>query len=331
MSVSFNFLKPDHINIVELDNYNMRVTIEPLRKGLGHTLGSSLRRTLLSFVPGCAITEAKFFGLTHEFIAKSGVYEDMLDILLNLGGICFKMEDKNFIELKLSKNGPCKILASDFPLPEGVSIINPNHVLANVDVYGNLEIGARVVKGQGFQEALSKYDFKKKKLIGWIQLDAFFNPIEKVSYKVEDSRIQCRDDLDKLIIFIKTNGTVSASEALKVSAKMLIDQLSIFLDLKKKLIEKKIIDKDEINSDLFKPIDSLDLTVRSTNCLKAEKIYYIGDLIQKSERDLLKIQHLGKKSLVEIKTLLQKKKLSLGTRNPAWVKMKSDYENKYFR
>jgi len=322
------FLKPKVVDIIEVDKNNIRVVLEPLERGFGHTLGNAMRRILLSSMPGCAVVEAKISGVLHEFVSKDGIYEDIIDILLKLSGIHFKLEGRDSVELSLNKKGPCQIYASDFILPHDVKIINPDYILANVDISGDLGIDIRVLRGRGCRMAINKQDFSKKDLIGWLQLDAFFSPIERVSYEVENTRVKNRTDLDKLTIFIFTNGTISASESLHWAAEILCDQLSVFINLEKENVDRKIFSKNNINIELLKTVDSLELTVRSANCLKAENIYYIGDLVQKSELELLRTPNLGKKSLTEIKDVLLKRNLILGCKDENWVKIREEYESK---
>lgn len=324
-----DFLKPKVIDIVELDKNNIRVIIEPLERGFGDTLGNSIRRVLLSSMPGCAVVEVKISGVLHEFMSKDGVYEDIVDILLKLNDIHFKLNsNRKSVELSLNKNGPCQILASDFILPHDVEIINPDYVLANVDSIGNFGIDIRVLKSKGYRMAVDTYKFDEENFIGWLKLDAFFSPIEKVSYEVESTRNQNKTDLDKLVLFISTNGTITASEALHWAAEILRDQLSVFVDMKKTCVDKNVLSKSSVDIDLLKTIDSLELTVRSANCLKAENICYIGDLIQKTEAELLKTPNLGKKSLAEIRDVLLKKGLFLGSKDESWLKIKEEYESK---
>lgn len=323
-----DFLKPKLVNVVESNDNKIKIVIEPLERGFGHTLGNALRRIMLSSMPGAAVTEVKISGILHEFLGRDGVYEDIIDILLNLSGISFKLENKNYVELSLNKKGPCTVLASDFILSHGISIINPEHIIANIDASGDIGIDIRVVKSRGYKAILNKYDFDKKNFIGWLPINAFFSPINKVSYKIENTRVKNRTDLDRLIIFIETNGTISASEALHWSSKILSEQLSVFINFDKESVKEKKMIKDNINPELLKSVDSLELTVRSANCLKAENIHYIGDLIQKSEIELLKTPNLGKKSLTEIKEILSNKGLCLGIKDELWIKFKSENLNK---
>jgi len=306
------FLKPKSIKTYETDKDNIKVVIEPLEKGLGHTLGHALRRILLSSIPGYAIIGAKISGILHEFLSKEGVYEDIVDILLNLSEISFKVNRNiNSIELNLNKKGPCIIYAKDFIAPNYVKILNPNHVIANINSDGNLGIDVYVIRSIGHKLFNNKSFSSKKDLNKWLYVDAFFSPVKRVSYTVENTRIKNKTDLDRLVISLKTNGSISASNALHWSAKILSKQLSIFsaFNIEKPKKIKQL--KHGKNYNLFKPIESLNLTVRSTNCLKSENIHYIGDLIKKTEIELLKMPNLGKKSLMEIKNILSTKGLKL--------------------
>jgi len=322
-----SFLKPKLVDINDKDKDNIIITVEPLERGFGYTLGNALRRVLLSSMPGCAVVEAKITGVLHEFVSKEGVYEDIIDVLLNLGGIQFQLQGRDKVELYLEKKGKGPVLASDFILPHDVKIINPNYVIANIDAYGELNMGVRVARGRGYRSAFNNELIKERNFTGWLQLDTSFSPINSVSYKVENTRVINRTDLDKLIINIETNGTISGSEALHWAAKVLSEQLSVFIyfdpceDNKKKPVEEKI------NPELLKTVDNLELTVRSANCLKMENIYYIGDLVQKTEFELLKTPNLGKKSLAEIKNILAERKLALSMKIDNWKKIKETHKD----
>lgn len=319
-----NFLKPKLVDISEPEKNKLKIVIEPLEKGFGYTVGNALRRTMLAALPGSAIVEAKISGILHEFESKDGVYEDIMEILLNLSNVHFKLEKRESVELSLSKRGPCKIFASDFAIPEDIKIANPNFVIANIDHTGDINLNVKVLKGKGCKLVLDKNEFIKKKNDGWFHLDAFFSPVNKVSYKIENTKIKEKIDLDRLIIFVETNGTITAAEALHWSSKILIEQLTVFVKFDKKEIDEEKMMKDNINPELLKTVEQLELTVRSSNCLKSENIKYIGDLIQKTEAELLKTPNLGKKSLTEIKNLLLERGLTLGTRDESWIKFKNE-------
>ncbi len=318
-----DFFKAKITNIVNIDKNNIKVTIEPLEKGFGNTLGNALRRVLLSFLPGHAIVEAKISGISHEFSSKEGVYEDVIDILLNLSGVHFKLENRNNVELSLNKKGPCKVFASDFVLTHGIEIVNPDHVLATLDNGCDFGLNVKIKRGRGHQIVLDKNEINEKKIIGWLKVDASFSPIEKVTYKIENARVKNKANLDKLVINIVTNGTISASEALHWSAKILCDQLSILIDFEKEKIDREESIKNKMNIELLKSVDKLELTARSANCLKAENIHLIGDLVQKTESELLKTPNLGRKSLNEIKDVLKERGLYLGLKDISWNDLKA--------
>ncbi|HIH2763816.1 MAG TPA: DNA-directed RNA polymerase subunit alpha [Candidatus Azoamicus sp.] len=320
-----DFLKPKIVDVKDLTNNDISVVIEPLERGFGHTIGTALRRVLLSSIPGCAVVEARFSGILHEFMVKDGVYDDIMDIMIKLSGIYFKMHNRDNIELSLSKKGPCDVFAFDFVLPSDVEIINPNYFITTVNSFGDLGIDIRVNKGRGYTS--SNENFNKLDFSGWLKLDTSFSPINRVSYEVENIRFKDRSDLDKLIINISTNGTISAIESLHWASKILSEQLSVFISFEKEKVDIKSSVKDKINHELFKTVDNLELTVRSANCLKAENIYYIGDLIQRSEAELLKTPNLGKKSLAEIKHVLYERGLSLGCKDNNWPKVLEEYKN----
>lgn len=322
-----DFLKPRVVEIKDINANDIVVIIEPLERGFGHTVGTALRRVMLSSMPGCAIVEAKISGVLHEFIAKDGVYDDVMDILLKLSGIYFKLFNKDEVELSLNKRGPCEVFASDFVLPSGVEIINPDYLITSIDALGDLGIDIKVARGKGYVSASENFDFNKNDLVGWLKLDASFSPINRVSYEVENIRVKNRSDLDKLTLNINTNGAISGIEALHWASKILSDQLSVFINFEKEKVDIKSSVKDNVNPELFKTVDNLELTVRSANCLKAENIHYIGDLVQKNESELLKTPNLGKKSLAEIKHILHERELSLGCKDINWPKILEDYKN----
>lgn len=313
------FLKPRLIDVQQTGYHRARVVLEPLERGFGHTLGNALRRVLLSSMPGCAVVEASIEGVLHEYTTKEGVQEDIIDILLNLKGIEFKLEGRDEVELKLNKRGEGPVLASDFELPHDVKIINPEHVVANMTKAGDLNMTIRVARGRGYEPVSQRQNPEDETSpIGWLQLDASFSPIRRVTYVVENARVEKRTDLDRLVLDLETNGTIEAEEAVRWAASVLVDQLSVFVELKgEKQVEPARL-RAEIDPLLLRSVDDLELTVRSANCLKAENIFYIGDLIQKTEVELLKTPNLGKKSLTEIKDILALKGLSLGMKIENW-------------
>lgn len=313
------FLKPRIIDIQETGHHRAKVVMEPLERGFGHTLGNALRRILLSSMPGCAAVETHIEGVLHEYTTKEGVQEDIIDILLNLKGVEFKLEGRDEVELKLNKEGEGPVLAGDFELPHDVQIMNPEYIIANMTKTGNLDMTVKVARGRGYEPVSQRQNPEETSHpIGWLQLDASFSPVRRVSYSVENARVEKRTDLDRLIIDLETNGTIDPEEAIRSAAAILADQLSVFVDLKGEKQREPSVVRTEIDPLLLRPVDDLELTVRSANCLKAENIFYIGDLVQKSEVELLKTPNLGKKSLTEIKDVLLIKGLALGMKIENW-------------
>jgi DNA-directed RNA polymerase subunit alpha len=292
--------------------------LEPLERGFGHTLGNALRRILLSSMEGAAVVEAQIDGVVHEYSAIDGVQEDVLDILLYMKGLAVKLHEGSEVVLTLNKEGVGPVTAADIQLPHNVEIVNPDHVIANL-TGGSLAITFKVSKGRGYSAANTRaMGDEEERAIGQLYLDASFSPVRLVTYSVESARVENRTDLDKLIIDVETNGTLEAEEAIKYAATILSDQLTSFVDFT--VIETEVLEPTApaIDPALLQAIDDLDLTVRSANCLKAENIYYVGDLIQRTEMELLKTPNLGKKSLTEIKEVLASKGLSLGMHLDNW-------------
>lgn len=316
-----DFLKPRVVDVQVQNERRAKVTLEPLERGFGHTLGNALRRILLSSLSGCAVVEAHIDGVLHEYTTVEGVQEDVIDILLNLKGLAISMHARDQATLTLSKKGPGPVLASDITLDHDVEIINPDHVIANLTKEGELNMTLKVERGRGYvpapQRAKGDAD-EGSRPIGHLVLDASFSPVLRVTYNVESARVEQRTDLDKLIIGLETNGTVDPEDAIRQAAGILQDQLSVFVDLQGKEEIQPVEKESEIDPILLRPVDDLELTVRSANCLKAESIYYIGDLIQRTEVELLKTPNLGKKSLTEIKDVLASHGLSLGMRLENW-------------
>ena len=312
------FLKPRIIDVQNISPYHAKVVMEPFERGYGHTLGNALRRILLSSMPGYAATEVKITGVLHEYSALEGVQEDVVDILLNLKGIVFKLHNAQEIVLKLKKQGPGVVTAADIELTHDVEIINPEHVIAHLAQGGKLEMQVKVEHGRGYEPAINRHKEEENRAIGGILLDASFSPVRRVSYAVESARVEQRTDLDKLIVDIETNGVVEPEEAVRYAARVLVDQLSVFADLKGTPISIEQPKAQQVDPILLQPVDDLELTVRSANCLKAENIYYIGDLIQRTETELLKTPNLGRKSLNEIKEVLASKGLTLGIKLENW-------------
>jgi DNA-directed RNA polymerase subunit alpha len=311
-------LKPRQVKVEEQQTYHAKVSIEPLERGFGHTLGNALRRILLSSVPGCAIVDIKIEGVLHEYTTIDGVQEDVIDIMLNLKGVGLVMHSRDEATLTLSKKGPGPVTAADIKLDHDIEIVDPDYVIAHINKDIDLNMELHVVKGRGYQPANQRAIADEDRALGHLQLDASFSPVRKVAYSVESARVEQRTDLDKLVIDIETNGTVDPEEAIRIAGSILKDQLSVFVNLEGS--EEEVVEEPESQIDpiLLRPVDDLELTVRSANCLKAENIYYIGDLIQRTEVELLKTPNLGKKSLTEIKDVLASYGLSLGMRLENW-------------
>lgn len=314
------FLKPRLVEVQHIDAKHARVAMEPLERGFGHTLGNALRRILLSSMPGCAVVEVEIQGVVHEYTSIEGVQEDVVEILLNLKGLAIRMHNKDESTLTISKKGPGVVTANDIVLDHDVEIVNPDHVIAHLTKAGALHMTLKIKRGRGYEPSTARLSrTEEDKAIGKLQLDASFSPVRKVTYAVESARVEQRTDLDKLVIDIETNGTVDPEEAIRRAAHILQDQLSIFVELKgSEVARPSSVQAVEIDPILLRPVDDLELTVRSANCLKAESIHYIGDLIQRSEVELLKTPNLGKKSLTEIKDVLASHGLSLGMRLENW-------------
>jgi len=316
----FEFLTPREIAVESISPYHAKITLEPLERGFGHTLGNTLRRILLSSMPGAAIVEAKIDGVLHEYGAIPGVQEDVVEILLNLKGVAIRLHGREEVTLKLNKQGVGPVLASDFEPEHDVEVMNPNHVIAQLNESGSLSMNVKVVLGRGYQPAVARTrKTEGKTTIGALHLDASFSPVRRVAYAVENARVEQRTDLDKLVIDLETNGTVDPEEAIRRSATILQQQLAAFVDLQSApLLQEKLSRDDAVNPIYHRPVDDLELTVRSANCLKAENIFFIGDLVQRTESDLLKTPNLGKKSLTEIKSVLAAHNLALGTKIDGW-------------
>jgi len=322
-----NMLRPRHVQVDSSSANRAKIVLEPLERGFGHTLGNALRRVLLSSIPGCAIVEAEIEGVLHEYTSIEGVQEDVIEILLNLKEVAIQMHNQDETILTLSKSGAGPVTAGDIQVDHDVEIVNPDHLICNLTKKGTISMRLRVARGRGYEPAVVRgRGEEESRPIGRLQLDASFCPVRRVAYQVENARVEQRTDLDKLILDLKTNGTIDPEEAIRRAATILQHQLAVFVDLQSEVIAEPEEHEDEIDPILLRPVDDLELTVRSANCLKAEDIYYIGDLIQRTEVELLKTPNLGKKSLTEIKDVLATRGLSLGLRLENWPpsSLKSD-------
>ncbi|MHB1200485.1 MAG: DNA-directed RNA polymerase subunit alpha [Polaromonas sp.] len=318
-----NLLKPKTINVEQLGTNRAKVTLEPFERGYGHTLGNALRRVLLSSMVGHAATEVTIAGVLHEYSSIDGVQEDVVNILLNLKGVVFKLHNRDEVTLSLRKDGEGPVTAADIQTPHDMEIINPEHVILNLSHGGKIDMQIKVENGRGYVPGtIRRYGDESPKSIGRIVLDASFSPVKRVSYTVESARVEQRTDLDKLVLEIETNGAVTAEDAVRASAKILVEQLAVFAQLEGNELDAFTApvqrSSQQFDPILLRPVDELELTVRSANCLKAENIYYIGDLIQRTENELLKTPNLGRKSLNEIKEVLASRGLTLGMRLESW-------------
>jgi DNA-directed RNA polymerase subunit alpha len=319
------FLKPRIVKVEEVDGNpcHSRVSLEPLERGFGHTLGNALRRILLSSMDGYAVTEVEIQGVLHEYTTLEGVQEDVLEILLNLKQIAIVLHGKDEAIFALSKRGPGPVTAGDIAIDHTAEITNPELVIANLTADTELSMTLTVRRGRGYEPASQReMEGGEDRPIGKLPIDASFSPVRRVAIEVQSARVEQRTDLDRLVIDLETNGTIDPKETIQRAATILRDQLSSFVALEGTAPAETQVQetRDESPYDpiLLRPVDDLELTVRSANCLKAENIYLIGDLIQRTEVELLKTPNLGKKSLTEIKDVLATRGLSLGMRLENW-------------
>ena len=317
--VSKTFLTPKNIQVQELSPNYFRITLEPFERGFGHTLGNALRRILISSMTGAAIVEAKIDGVLHEHTCISGVREDVIDILLNLKGVAIKLDGRSDATLHLQKKGVGVVTAGDIQLDHGVEIVNPKHVIATMQKEdAEINMTLKINLGRGYEPVAARVNEEEARTVGVLMLDASYSPVKRVRYHVENTRVEKRTDLDKLILEIELNGTLGPEQAIRQAATILQYQLSAFVDLRHRENQNRSGLESKIDPLLLRPVDDLELTVRAANCLKAENIFYIGDLVRRTENDLLKTPNLGKKSLTEIKGVLAQHGLSLGMEMDRW-------------
>lgn len=313
------FLKPRLVDVTSTSPRQARVVLEPLERGFGHTLGNALRRILLSSMPGAAVTEVEIEGVLHEYTTLEGVQEDVIDVLLNLKQLAIRMHTRDEATLKLSKKGPGAVTAADIQLDHDIEIVNPDLVIAHLTKQGSLNMSLKVQRGRGYRPANQRLVFEEEsRPIGRLQIDASFSPVQRVSYTVEAARVEQRTDLDKLVIDLETNGTLEPEAAIRRAATILHEQLQAFVDIKDAADAAKRASSANFDPLLLKSVDELELTVRSANCLKQEDVHFIGDLVLRTEVELLKTPNLGKKSLTEIKDILAQHNLSLGMKLDNW-------------
>ncbi len=295
--------------------YYGKFIIEPLERGFGHTLGNSLRRILLSSIPGYAITEVRIEGAPHEFVSLPGVVEDVTDIILNLKGVRFKLEGEGPFMFRLEKKGPAEVKAGDFQIPAEMGVVaNPEHYIATVSQDGELRLEVKVEKGRGYAPA----EYTKNNEIGLILVDGLFSPITRVNYSVGQARVGKSSDYDSLTLEIWTDGTIDPQGALMQAVKIFVEQLMVFLS--EEVFSITVAKKEPISicNYLNMTVEELELSGRALNCLKAAGISYVGELVQKTETELLKIRSFGKKSLDEIVEKLQQFNLHLGMKDIQW-------------
>ncbi|MGV6850856.1 MAG: DNA-directed RNA polymerase subunit alpha [bacterium] len=312
-------LKPKAVDVKSEHQYHAKIALEPLERGFGHTIGNALRRVLLSSIPGAAIVEAEIDGVLHEYTAIEGVQEDVVEILLNLKGVAVSMHNDDDAILTLSKTGKGPVTAADINFDHDVECSNPDHLICTLTRDTTINMRLRIRRGKGYQPAVNRDTGNEEThTIGRMQLDANYAPVLRVAYWVESARVDQATDYDRLILDLETDGTVDPEEAVRTAARLLAEQLGVFVDLSTTEAIAEEEKEPEVDPVLLKQIDELELTVRSANCLKAESICYIGDLIQKTEVELLKTPNLGKKSLTEIKDVLAEHGLALGMRLENW-------------
>jgi DNA-directed RNA polymerase subunit alpha len=321
MSNTGELLKPRIVEVNSISPRQARVTLEPFERGYGHTLGNALRRILLSSMQGYAPTEIRIAGVVHEYSTIEGVQEDVVDILLNLKGLSVKLNSRNEATLSVKKDGEGVVTAGDLQAGHDVEILNPDHVIAHVTKGGKLDMEVKIEAGRGYVPVTARTVKDETRPVGVIMMDALYSPVKKVSFSVDSARVEQRTDLDKLVLEVETNGVIEPEEAVRGAARLLIEQLMPFADLKGVSLSSEqpsAAGGAQIDPILLRPVDELELTVRSANCLKAENIYYIGDLIQRTENELLKTPNLGRKSLNEIKDVLAARGLTLGMKLENW-------------
>ena len=306
------------VNVHENDGKIGRLVAEPLERGFGLTLGNAIRRVLLSSLQGAAITSVKIKGVVHEFSTIPGVKEDLTDILLNLKAIAVKVHSPGLKKMYIKAKGSGEIRAGNFETDSETEIMNKDQLIMTLDANADVEIEANIETGKGYVSAEVAVD--ENKIIGEIKLDAMFSPVVKATYKIENSRVGQVTDYDKLIFDVETNGVISPDDAIALSARILQDQLQAFINFDEPEIQQDqdSAEKLSFNSNLLKKVEELELSVRSANCLKNDNIIYIGDLVQKTESEMLRTPNFGRKSLNEIKEVLTQMELNLGMSVPDW-------------
>ena len=311
-------IKPTNLEVTSGEGgHKSKIVVEPLERGFGLTLGNALRRVLLSSLQGGAVTAIKIDGVLHEFTVIPGVREDVTDIVLNIKGLAVAVHSEGQKTMTLKAEGPCTVTAAMIETGHDVEIINPDHVICNLDAGGKINMELTVDTGKGYVPASQNKPLDAP--IGLIAVDAIYSPVKKVSYKVENTRVGQITDYDKLTMVVETNGVVTPEDAVAYAARILQDQLKPFINFDEPESEAEDI-KEELpfNRNLLKKVEELELSVRSANCLKNDNIVYIGDLVQKTEAEMLRTPNFGRKSLNEIKEVLAKMGIHLGMDTPGW-------------
>ncbi|MGI9306878.1 MAG: DNA-directed RNA polymerase subunit alpha [Gammaproteobacteria bacterium] len=303
-----------------LGPFSSRVTVEPLERGFGHTVGNALRRVMMSSIPGFAATEIKIHGVMHECDRVDGMREEVIWLILNVKNIIFKLGDSDREVLRVVKEGPGTVVAGDIQLTQNAEVMNPDCVLATLAKGGKLDMEIVVERGIGYQPAAAME--KESRRIGVIHLDASFSPVKRMSFTVGSTRHEDRVDLDRLDMEIESNGVFSCEEVVRYASQIIIGQFQTLVELGGTIsadMENAELRRDAAHNPLFsEKVDILELTVRSQNCLRQENINYIGELVQKTEKDMMRTPNLGRKSFLEIRQALGKHSLDIGIEIPNW-------------
>lgn len=313
-------IKPANLNVTSSRDDTRLATViaDPLERGFGLTLGNALRRILLSSLQGAAVTAVQIDGVLHEFSSIPGVREDVTDIVLNVKAMALRMHGEGPKKMRLSVQGPCEVTAGMIETGHDIEVMNPDHVLCTLDAGAPLNIEFTVDLGKGYRPAAQNRPDDAP--IGLIPVDSIFSPVRKVSYKVDNTRVGQVTDYDKLSLTIETNGSISPEDALALAARIMQDQLQVFINFEEPEVKEDDNAAAELpfNRNLLRKVDELELSVRSANCLKNDNIVYIGDLVLKTESEMLRTPNFGRKSLNEIKEVLTGMGLSLGMDIPEW-------------
>lgn len=311
-------IKPQKLSVESDSDRSAKLVAEPLERGFGLTLGNALRRVLLSSLQGAAVTAIKIDGVLHEFSSIPGVKEDVTDVILNIKQLALRMDTDATKTMTLSAKGPCDVKASDIQAGTGIEIMNPDLVICTLDDGATLNMELTVGMGKGYVSA--EQNRPANAVIGLIPVDSIYSPVRRVAYKVEDARVGQQTDLDKLILTVETDGSVTPEDAIALAARILVDQFTPFVNFEDPETSDETDPVNELpfNPNLLRKVEELELSVRSANCLKGDNIVYIGDFAQRTEGEMLRTPNFGRKSLNEIKDVLQTMGLSLGMDIPEW-------------